>query len=282
MTPLLNYLTIAETQRLIRAKELSPLELTQAHLDRITQLDSQLNTYLSVTIESALAQARSATDTIARGENVGALHGIPLGIKDLFDLQGVRTTAGSILLKDNVATEDAFVIKRLRDAGAIFLGKLNLHEWALGVTTINPHFGTTHNPWNLDHIVGGSSGGSGAAIAAGLCIGALGSDTGGSIRIPASLCGVVGLKPTYSRVSVRGVIPLAWSLDHIGPMARSVEDVALLLSVIAGQDNFDPYSIESTGYKGHNLESSDHGKFRVGMPDESCFMDLHPETMTAI
>lgn len=282
MTSPLYYLTIAEAQRLIRAKELSPLELTQAYLDRITQLDSQLNAYLTVTIESALAQARSATDAIARGENVGALHGIPLGIKDLFDLHGVRTTAGSILLKDNVATEDAFVIKRLRDAGAIFLGKLNLHEWALGVTTINPHFGTTHNPWNLDHIVGGSSGGSGAAIAAGLCIGALGSDTGGSIRIPASLCGVVGLKPTYGRVSVRGVIPLAWSLDHIGPMARSVEDVALLLSVIAGQDNFDPYSIESTGYKGHNLESSDHGKFRVGMPDESYFMDLHPETMTAI
>lgn len=282
MTPPLHYLTIAEAQRLIRAKELSPLELTQAHLDRITRLDSQLNAYLSVTIESALAQARSATDAIARGENVGALHGIPLGIKDLFNLQGVRTTAGSILLKDNVAAEDAFVIKRLRDAGAIFLGKLNLHEWALGVTTINPHFGTTHNPWNLDHIVGGSSGGSGAAIAAGLCIGALGSDTGGSIRIPASLCGVVGLKPTYGRVSVRGVIPLAWSLDHVGPMARSVEDVALLLSVIAGQDNFDPYSIENTGYKNQNLKLSNRGEFRVGIPDESYFLDLHPETMTAI
>ncbi len=217
-----------------------------------------------------------------RGDDLGALHGIPIGLKDLFDLKGVRTTAGSILLKDNVASEDAFVTKRLRDAGAIFLGKLHMHEWAYGVTTINPHFGTTHNPWNLDHIVGGSSGGSGAALAAGLCMGALGSDTGGSIRIPASLCGAVGLKPTYSRVSVRGVIPLAWSLDHVGPMARSVADVALLFSVIAGQDNNDPYSSEDSEFRSQKLEVGDRSKFRVGIPDESFFTDLNPETKSAI
>lgn len=282
MTIPLHYLTLTEARRLIRAKELSPLELTQAQLDRITRIDPQLNAYRTVTIESALAQARSATEAIARGDDLGALHGIPIGLKDLFDLKGVRTTAGSILLKDNIATEDAFVTKCLRDAGAIFLGKLNMHEWAYGVTTINPHFGTTHNPWNVDHIVGGSSGGSGAALAAGLCMGALGSDTGGSIRIPASLCGVVGLKPTYGRVSVRGVIPLAWSLDHVGPMARSVEDVALLFSVMAGHDQDDPYSIENTEVRSQKLEVDTHSKFKVGIPDESFFADLNAETKAAI
>jgi aspartyl-tRNA(Asn)/glutamyl-tRNA(Gln) amidotransferase subunit A len=285
MSTPLHYLTITEAQRLIRAKELSPLELTQALLDRITQIDSKLNAYLTVTIESALAQARSATEAIAHGDDLGALHGIPIGLKDLFDLKGVRTTAGSILLKDNVVYEDAFVTKRLRNAGAIFLGKLNMHEWAYGVTTINPHFGTTHNPWNVDHIVGGSSGGSGAALAAGLCIGALGSDTGGSIRIPASLCGIVGLKPTYGRVSVRGVIPLSWSLDHVGPMARSVEDVALLFSVITGYDEDDPYSMRNAelGMRDEDLMlRTPHSQFRIGIPDESFLADLHPETRAAI
>jgi aspartyl-tRNA(Asn)/glutamyl-tRNA(Gln) amidotransferase subunit A len=280
-TPL-HYLTITEAQRLIRAKEISPLDLTQAHLDRITQIDPKLNAYLAVTIESALKQARTATDAIMRGDDLGPLPGIPIGLKDLFDLKGVRTTAGSILLKDNVANEDAFVTRRLREAGAIFLGKLNMHEWAYGVTTINPHFGMTRNPWNLDHIVGGSSGGSGAALAAGLCLGALGSDTGGSIRIPASLCGVVGLKPTYGRVSARGVIPLAWSLDHVGPMARSVEDVALLFSVIAGHDELDPYSVEEAEFRSQKLEMSDRSKFRVGIPNDSFFTDLHPETKAAV
>jgi aspartyl-tRNA(Asn)/glutamyl-tRNA(Gln) amidotransferase subunit A len=282
LTTPLHYLTITEAQRLIRSKEISPLELTQAHLDRITQIDPKLNAYLTVTVESALAQARSATDAIARGDKLGALHGIPIGLKDLFDLKGVRTTAGSLFLKDNVATEDAFVTKRLRDAGAIFLGKLNMHEWAYGVTTINPHYGTTRNPWNLDHIVGGSSGGSAAALIAGLCMGALGSDTGGSIRIPASLCGVVGLKPTYGHVSVRGVIPLAWSLDHVGPLARSVEDVALLFSVIAGHDEDDPYSMHNAEFLMHHLEIPDHNKFRVGIPDDSFFADLNPETKAAV
>jgi aspartyl-tRNA(Asn)/glutamyl-tRNA(Gln) amidotransferase subunit A len=282
MSTPLHYLTITEAQRLIRAKELSPLELTQTHLDRITQIDPKLNAYLTVTIESALAQARSATEAIAHSDQLGALHGIPIGLKDLFDLKDVRTTAGSILLKDNVATEDAFVTKHLREAGAIFLGKLNMHEWAYGVTTINPHFGTTHNPWNVDHIVGGSSGGSGAALAAGLCLGALGSDTGGSIRIPASLCGVVGLKPTYGRVSVRGVIPLSWSLDHVGPLARSVADVALLFSLIAGTDQDDPYTLQNAEFIMHNLEIQDRGEFRVGVPDDSFFADLHPETKAAI
>ncbi len=228
MLPSLPFPTLLAASQAIRAKQISPLELTQICLQRIEAIDPQINAFITLTAESALDEARVATDEIARGEYRGALHGIPLAIKDLFDVRGVATTAGSPLLKDNIAQDDAFVVKRLREAGAIFLGKLNMHEWALGVTGVNPHFGASRNPWNTAYITGGSSSGSGAALAAGLCYGSLGSDTGGSIRIPSSLCGVVGLKPTYGRVSVRGVIPLAWSLDHAGPMGRSVDDVEAL------------------------------------------------------
>ena len=228
-----NLLTASQA---IRARQISPLELTQICLQRIEAINPQINAFITLTAESALAEARAATEEIAQGNYRGPLHGIPLAIKDLFDVRGVATTAGSPLLKYNVAQDDAFVVKQLREAGAIFLGKLNMHEWALGVTGVNPHFGAARNPWNTDYITGGSSSGSGAALAAGLCYGSLGSDTGGSIRIPASLCGVVGLKPTYGRVSVRGVIPLAWSLDHVGPMGRCVDDVATLFNVIDGYD----------------------------------------------
>ena len=279
MIPVLPYFTISQASQAIRSKQISPLELTQNLLDRIEAINPELNAFLAVTADTALAEARVATEAIA----LGPLHGIPLALKDLFDVRGTPTTAGSILLKDNVATEDAFVVKRLREAGAIFLGKLNLHEWALGVTSINPHFGACRNPWNTDYITGGSSGGSAAALAAGLCLGSLGSDTGGSIRIPASLCGVVGLKPTYGRVSVRGVVPLSWSLDHAGPMARSVEDVALLLHVIAGHDNADPGSVPNSDFRIQDSEFAiPHSTFRVGIPDEYFFTDLHPETEAAV
>jgi aspartyl-tRNA(Asn)/glutamyl-tRNA(Gln) amidotransferase subunit A len=273
--PSLPFSTLLAAGTAIHARQISPLELTQICLQRIEAIDPQINAFIAVTAESALAEAHTATDEIARGEYRGPLHGIPLGIKDLFDVRGVPTTAGSPLLKDNVAQDDAFVVKQLRAAGAIFLGKLNMHEWALGVTGVNPHFGTARNPWNTAHITGGSSSGSGAALAAGLCYGSLGSDTGGSIRIPASLCGIVGLKPTYGRVSVRGVIPLAWSLDHAGPMGRCVDDVAALFNVINAFDANDPYAKPAS-----NLQPPT-SNVRIGIPDDYFFSDLHPETEAA-
>ena len=189
--------------------------------------------------DSALAEAKQSADEIAAGKYRGALHGIPVAVKDLFDVAGVVTTAGSAILADNVATDDSEAVRRLKNAGAVILGKLNLHEFAYGATGANPFRGAARNPWDTDRITGGSSSGSGAAVASGECIASLGTDTGGSIRIPASLCGIVGLKPTFGRVSRRGVVPLAWSLDHAGPMTRSVEDAALVLQAIAGHDPLD-------------------------------------------
>jgi aspartyl-tRNA(Asn)/glutamyl-tRNA(Gln) amidotransferase subunit A len=275
MLPPLPFPTLLAASQAIRAKQISPLELTQICLQRSEAINPRLNAFITLTAESALAEARAATEEVAHGRYRGPLHGIPLAIKDLFDVRGVATTAGSPLLKHNVAAEDAFVIERLREAGAIFLGKLNMHEWALGVTGVNPHFGPSRNPWNTAYITGGSSSGSGAALAAGLCYGSLGSDTGGSIRIPASLCGIVGLKPTYGRVSVRGVIPLAWSLDHVGPMGRCVDDVAALFDAINVYDTNDPYAQLAANFQ--PLTSN----FRIGIPDDYFFSDLHPETEAA-
>ena len=189
-------------------------------------------------------EARRAEEIIGQGTYLGPLHGIPLAVKDLYETAGVRTTAGSTFFADYVPEGDCIAVQKLKTAGAINLGKLNMHEIALGVTNNNPHYGACRNPWQLACAPGGSSGGSGAALAAGLCMGSLGTDTGGSIRIPASLCGVVGFKPTYGRVSTRGVIPLSWNLDHAGPMARGVRDAALLLQAIAGYDPEDPYSVD--------------------------------------
>ncbi len=284
MSPVpLPFPTLLAASLAIRAKQISPLELTQVCLQRIEAINPRLNAFITLTADSALAEARAATDEMVRGEYRGLLHGIPLAIKDLFDVRGVATTAGSPLLKHNFAAEDAFAIKQLREAGAIFLGKLNMHEWALGVTGVNPHFGPSRNPWNTDYITGGSSSGSGAALAAGLCYGSLGSDTGGSIRIPSSLCGVVGLKPTYGRVSVRGVIPLSWSLDHVGPMGRYVDDVEALFRIIDVHDTSDPYSIRNAELGTRNTESFrvPHSEFRIGVPDDYFFSDLHPETEAA-
>ena len=240
----LTALTITEAAGLLARGEVSPVELTQAFLRRIEGLDRALNCFITLTAEAALQSARQAEAEIRGGYYRGTLHGIPLALKDLYETRGVRTTAGSKFFADNVPSTDAVAVERLNIAGAILLGKLNMHEIALGVTNNNPHFGACHNPWNLDCTPGGSSGGNAAALAAGLCLGALGSDTGGSIRIPASLCGVVGLKPTYGRASLRGVIPLSWSLDHAGPMARRVKDVAVLLQAIAGYDPLDPAAVD--------------------------------------
>ena len=211
----------------IRDRELSPREAVESYLERIEQLDGAINAYIAVRAEEALAEADSAPE--------GTLHGVPVAIKDVIDVAGVPTTAGSKILAGNVAARDATCVARLKSAGAIVLGKLNTHEFAFGASTTSPHFGAAHNPWALDHICGGSSGGSGAAAAADLAAGALGTDTAGSIRIPACLCGVTGLRPTTGLVPTDGVVPVSWSLDSVGPIARSAEDCALLLSVLTGE-----------------------------------------------
>src|SRR5215218_553930 len=240
--PQMNSLGLVEAAARVAGGDISPVELTAACLERIAAMDAEVNAFITVTADEAVEAARRVALERERGRSPGPLAGVPIALKDLFDTAGVRTTAGSKFFADRVPDTDAAVVSKLRAAGAVVLGKLNMHEWALGVTNDNPHYGTCHNPRALDRITGGSSGGSAAALAAGMCSAALGSDTGGSIRIPASLCGVVGLKPTYGRVSGRGVVPLSWSLDHVGPMARRVVDVAQLLTVIAGPDPEDPGS----------------------------------------
>lgn len=239
------YLTLHELSTRIRARGISPVEATEATLERIERLNPKLNAFITVTAEQALADARAAEREIASGRYRGSLHGVPVGVKDLCSTKGVRTTAGSKILADWVPDEDATVVRKLRDAGAVIVGKLHMHEWALGATGVSSHYGPCRNPWDAERITGGSSSGSGAAVSAGLCFAALGSDTGGSIRVPASLCGIVGLKPTYGRVSLRGVVPLSWSLDHVGPMARTALDCALLFEAIAGHDPQDERSADA-------------------------------------
>lgn len=245
-----NELTLTRAAAGLASGDWTAQELADACLQRIERFDQEIVAFISVT--------PPAPGPIPGG--MTGVAGIPLAVKDLFETAGVRTTHGCLFFKDYLPTQDAAVIQKLKSAGAVLLGKLNMHEIALGVTGENPHFGVCHNPWDLSRISGGSSSGSAAAVAAGLCLGALGSDTGGSIRIPASLCGVVGLKPTYGRVSLRGVLPLSWNLDHVGPLARCVRDAAVLLQVIAGYDPDDPFSIDRPvdDYLAH-LEEGVHG-----------------------
>jgi aspartyl-tRNA(Asn)/glutamyl-tRNA(Gln) amidotransferase subunit A len=277
----LHELTLSDAAALVRARRVSPVELTRAMLARIERLDSQLTSYITVTAEAALAAAEQAEQAARAGEERPLL-GVPLALKDLFDTAGVRTTGGAKILAERVPQRDATAVARLRRAGAVLLGKLNMHEFAFGVSTANPHFGTCRNPWDPSRIPGGSSGGSGAALAAGLCYGSLGSDTGGSIRIPAALCGVTGLKPTYGRVSRAGVLPLSWSLDHAGPMARTVRDVALLLTVIAGHDPADPASatVPVPDFTA-GLENGIRG-LRIGLPRVYFFEELEDDVAQAV
>jgi aspartyl-tRNA(Asn)/glutamyl-tRNA(Gln) amidotransferase subunit A len=234
--------TIREAADALRARRVSAVELAAAAYARINRLNPKLNAFITVTAEQAREEARQADAEMAAGRDRGPLHGIPVAVKDLFFTRGVRTTCGSKVYEDFVPDIDAAVVERLRAAGAVMLGKLNMHEMAYGITSANPHFGPVRNPWNLEHSPGGSSGGSGAAVAAQMVYAAMGSDTGGSIRIPAAFCGTVGLKPTYGRVSRYGALPLAYSLDHMGPLARSVRDAAMVLNAIAGLDRRDPTS----------------------------------------
>lgn len=227
----------------IRRRDLSPVEVVRAALDRIAALNPVLNAFVTVTVEAALAEARAAEAAALRGEWAGPLHGVPVAVKDVIATAGVRTTAGSRILAGHVPDQDATCVARLRAAGAIVVGKAATHEFAFGPTTDSPFLGPTRNPWRLQHVPGGSSGGSGAAVAAGLVPLALGTDTGGSIRMPAAACGTFGLKPTYGRVSKAGVLPLSWSLDHVGPLCRSPEDAALALAALAGPDPLDPAAL---------------------------------------
>jgi len=235
-------LSISELAERIERREVSPVEVTEATLSRIYATQQKTNAYVTILEKEAIEAARHAEAEIRQGQHRGPLHGVPMGLKDLFYTQGVRTTAGSRILRDFVPKEDATVVSRFKEAGAIIMGKLNMNEFAYGATGENPTYGDVRNPWDPERITGGSSSGSGAAVAAFSAFGALGSDTGGSIRVPASLCGIVGLKPTYGRVSRYGVFPLSWSQDHVGPMTRTVKDAAIVLNCIAGHDPKDPTS----------------------------------------
>ena len=275
-------LTLADAARLIRMGEVSPLELIHAYVERIERLDGKLNSFITLSAETAMQHAHQAEEEARRGETfdgrpLGLLHGIPIALKDLFETKGLRTTAGSKVFRDYVPHADAKVVEKLNAAGAISLGKTNMHEIALGLTNVNPNYGTCRNPWAIDRISGGSSGGSAVALAARFCLGALGSDTGGSIRVPSALCGVVGLKPTYGRVSLRGVIPLSWNLDHPGPMARCILDAALLLQVIAGYDPDDPYSVDVPveDYTTHIREGVKG--WRIALVEDEYFQQTDPE-----
>jgi aspartyl-tRNA(Asn)/glutamyl-tRNA(Gln) amidotransferase subunit A len=275
-------LGIAEASALLRNGDLSPSELTQAYLQRIERHEGTLNVYVTVTAERALQQAQTATAELMRGEWRGPLHGIPLALKDNIDTAGIATTAANAMLANRIPDEDAPVWIRLREAGAILLGKLNMHEFAYGGTSSISHVGPVRNPWNIERIPGGSSGGSAAAVAAQLCCVALGTDTLASIRLPASYCGVAGLKPTHGLSSIRGIIPVSESLDHVGPLGRSIADCAEVLRVIAGFDPRDPVSIEAppTDYAA-TLQNPARG-LRIGIPRSPYYERLQPDIDAAM
>lgn len=277
----LTRLTIDAASKRMAARELSPVELTRAYLERIERVDRRINSFITVTAEQALAQARALEAELVAGRSRGPLHGIPLALKDNIDTAGILTTAASAVYARRVPTEDAECVNKLRAAGAVFLGKLNMHEFAYGGTSAVTHYGPVRNPWDLKRTPGGSSGGSAAAVAARLCAGALGTDTAASIRFPAALCGVVGLKATHGLASIRGIIPLSEWHDHVGPLCRSVADAALVMTALAGYDPLDPVSIRA--------EREDYGAaigapvahLRVGTPREPFYRGLDPEVDAA-
>ncbi len=278
----LSELSLLDASRRVRDKRVSPVELTQACLSRIERLNPRLNAFITVTAEQALEQARVLEAEIRSGKWRGPLHGIPIALKDLIDTAGLKTTAASAVFKDRVPEEDAEVVRRLRQAGAILLGKLNMDEFAFSFTSETSYYGPIHNPWDLIRTPGGSSGGVAAAVAARLCYGALGSDTGGSIRQPAAFCGIVGLKPSYGLVSTRGALPLAWSLDHLGPMCRTVTDCAVLLSSIAGYDPQDGTSVNVPVPDYAAQLPTSTSSLRLGVARKFFFDNLDPEVESAV
>jgi aspartyl-tRNA(Asn)/glutamyl-tRNA(Gln) amidotransferase subunit A len=276
-------MTLARAADGISSGSLSPVGLVQLFLQQIEKQNPAINAFITVTQKEAQRDAREAENLIRSGKYIGPLHGIPIAVKDIFETAGIRTTGGSKILTSYVPTTDAAVVRRLREEGAVIIGKTNLHEWAVGATNINPHFGTTRNPWDMNRVPGGSSGGSAAALAAGMCLGALGTDTGGSIRIPASACGVVGLKPTRGLVSLTGVMPFSWSLDHAGPMALDVQDCAMLLDAICGYDPEDPESVPRP--VSENYQDAIHNPvddLRIAIPKEYFFESIRDEITHAV
>jgi aspartyl-tRNA(Asn)/glutamyl-tRNA(Gln) amidotransferase subunit A len=275
-------MTIREAGAALRSGAVSSVELVTSALERIGRLDAQLNSFLEVTAAAALHAARGADDELAGGRDRGPLHGIPIALKDLFLTSGVRTTGGSKVYERFVPEIDSAVGEKLTAAGAVLMGKLNMHELAYGITSANPHFGPVRNPWNTAHIPGGSSGGSGAAVAAGFVFMAMGSDTGGSIRIPASFCGTAGIKPTYGRVSRYGTLPLGYSLDHMGPLTRTVRDSALVLNAIAGHDPRDPASSRRAVSEYLPEDGCSIRELRIGVPENFYFDRIDPEVEAAV
>jgi len=275
-------LTLTDASALIRTRKLSPRDLALAYLDRIEALNPKVNAYITVLGERALEEAGRLEAELAAGRWRGPLHGLPIALKDNIDTAGVRTTAASAVLAERVPEADAEVVRRLKAAGAVLLGKLNMHEFAYGGTSSISHFGPVHNPWNLAHIPGGSSGGSAAAVAAGMCGAALGTDTLASIRLPAAYCGIVGFKPTHGLSSIRGIIPVAETLDHVGPMARSVADCALLLQAMAGYDAADPVSIEARLPDYARALQRSVAEMRLGVPRTVYFEGLDPDIAGAV
>ena len=274
--------SISELAPRLRRKEISPVEITRECLSGIEKLNPSLNAFITVTDESALAEARTAEEEIFKGTWRGPLHGIPIALKDLIDTAGVRTTSASALHEDRIPARDAEVVRRLRQAGAVFVGKNNLHEFAYGGSSLVSHFGDVHNPWDVNRITGGSSGGSAASVPSGMCCAAIGTDTAGSIREPAALCGCVGIKPTYGRVPSRGVIPLSASLDHVGPLAATVSDAAIVLQAIAGYDPDDITSNDVPVADYFSAVREDTKSLRVGVPREYFFEDLDAEVASAM
>jgi len=274
--------TISDLYQQVRRREISPVEITRECLRRIDAVNPSLNAFITVMADSALDEAKAAEAEIAAGNWRGPLHGIPISLKDLIDTAGVRTTAASALYKDRVPEEDAAVVQRLRAAGTIIIGKTNLHEFAYGGSSLISYFGDIHNPWNHARITGGSSGGAAAAVVSGMGYASIGTDTAGSVREPASLCGCVGLKPTYGRVPSRGVIPLSASLDHVGPLANSVTDAAIVLQTIAGYDAADitAFDIPIADYV--SALKVDAKTLCVGIPRSYFFDDLDAEVASAI
>ncbi len=279
----LTALSLFDASEMVREKSVSPVELTRACLERMEQLNPALNAFITVAADAALDQAHQAEAEIQRGTWKGPLHGIPIALKDLVDTAGILTAAASNVFRERIPEQDAEIVRRLKAAGAVFLGKLNLHEFAYGGSGIIGAFPAARNPRNPELITGGSSSGSAAAVAAELCYAAVGTDTAGSIRLPAACCGIVGLKPTYGRVSARGVIPLSWSYDHVGPMARTTRDAAIFLQVLAGYDPADLASQNAPvpDYSAAFLEN-DVSKLRLGVPRAVFYDDLQPEVSACI
>jgi aspartyl-tRNA(Asn)/glutamyl-tRNA(Gln) amidotransferase subunit A len=278
----LAYWTLAEAGRQLRARKISSVELTRAMLDRIAIYNPKVNAYITVAAEDALAQAAGLDAEAKAGKFRGPLHGIPIALKDNIDTAGIRTTAGSEVFDNRFPTADAFVAARLKSAGAVMLGKTNMHEFAMGHTSASTYFKPVRNPWALDHIPAGSSGGSAAALSVGLCYGALGTDTGGSIRMPSAYCSTVGFKPTYGLVSLRGIIPLTYSLDHCGPMARTVEDAAILLNALAAYDEYDIASIQGQTPDYVSSLKQPVSDLRIGVPRAPYFDFLDDEIAQAV